>query len=121
MIPYDLLLKITESFYEKAKKDILIGYHFRVIENFDEHIPKIADFWNLQLNNQMQDRSHLPFELMEKHKALKVNKGEIGRWVKLFKENLEEFSSEINKDQKENFEKKVDLFAEKMLKTLFRP
>lgn len=119
MISYELILKIVQSFYNVAKKDVLIGYHFRVIEDFDEHIPRIADFWNLQLNNEMLDRSHLPYQLMEKHKALNVNKGEIGRWVKLFKDNLENFSGELTVDQKELFAKKVDLFADKMLKTLF--
>ena len=67
-----LILEIIQEFYRVAKKDILIGYHFRVIEDFDEHIPKIADFWNLQLNGNMIDRGHLPFDLIGKHKVLNI-------------------------------------------------
>ncbi len=94
MISYNLILEIIEAFYAAAKKDVLIGYHFRVIENFDEHIPRIADFWNLQLTGEMKDRNHLPYDLIGVHIPLKVNLGEIHRWEKLFNDNLEYFLTE---------------------------
>ena len=55
-LDYDTLLEIIYGFYELAKRDVMIGYHFRVIEDFDEHIPRIADFWNLQLNGEAQNK-----------------------------------------------------------------
>ncbi|MAX67027.1 MAG: hypothetical protein QF441_16000 [Bacteriovoracaceae bacterium] len=120
MIQYNLLHKIITSFYDKAKKDILIGYHFRIIEDFDPHIVRITDFWNLQLNGQIQDKSHLPFKLLEVHKELKINKGEVFRWVKLFQENLEHYeaNNEITLYQKEIWLQKVGLFRDKLLRFL---
>jgi len=115
---YARILSIIETFYDIAKKDILIGYHFRVIEDFDTHIPRIADFWNLQLNGKLEDRTHLPFQLLPVHKALNINKGEIGRWVKLFKENLEN-NHQLTKDEMSLWNEKVDFFSEKLTNLLF--
>lgn len=114
---YPLILKIIDSFYETAKKDIMIGYHFRVIADFDEHIPRIADFWNLQLNGQMQNRSHLPFDLFKKHQPLKINRGEIGRWVKLFSDNLEQFN--LSAEDRALWDEKVSFFAKKLEQHFF--
>lgn len=114
----DLVLKVIESFYEKAKSDILIGYHFRIIEDFDEHIPRIADFWNLQLGLEMQNKENLPFDLINVHRPLKINKGELNRWVKLFEENLNEFT-ELSKEAKVQWLDKVYRFRDKMLIQLF--
>ena len=113
---YCTILKIIQSFYQKANFDIMIGYHFRVIENFEEHIPRIADFWNLQLNQKLQSKEHLPFNLLKVHNSLGIKKGEIGRWVKLFEDNLEDFvrSNEISVDDKQAWLKKVELFREKI-------
>ncbi|MBT4790595.1 MAG: hypothetical protein HON90_03410 [Halobacteriovoraceae bacterium] len=121
MISYPLILDITESFYTTAVKDILIGYHFRVIDDFDTHIPRIADFWNLQLNSSINDRANLPYDLFNTHLALKINKGEIFRWEKLFAENLDLFITKnlITEDQKDIWMKKVSFFREKLLMMLF--
>ena len=87
---YQAILNITENFYELAKVDVMIGYHFRFIKDFDSHIPRIADFWNLQLNGKMHDRSHLPYELLNVHRGLGIKKGEIGRWMVLFQKALQQ-------------------------------
>lgn len=120
MIEYPVILEIIEKFYDMAKKDILIGYHFRVIDDFDEHIPKIADFWNLQLNQMMQDRSHLPYDLLGKHRPLKINLGEVHRWMKLFEDNLNDFihAGQISQEQKEDWIKKADHFKEVIISKL---
>ena len=65
MISIDIIDSVIQSFYDKAKKDILIGYQFRVIDNFDTHIPKIVSFWQLQLNKEITNRDHLPFNLLK--------------------------------------------------------
>ena len=116
MPSYPTILKIIKSFYDTAKKDILIGYHFRVISDFDEHIPRIADFWNLQLNGQLENRDHLPFDLVNVHRPLKINSGELDRWVLLFKHNLEQYIStgEISPEQANSWMEKVDRFRIKL-------
>ena len=116
----DLILKVIESFYATAKTDFMIGYHFRFIESFEEHIPRIAEFWNLQLNQQISDRDLLPFKLIEVHKPLGIKRGEIGRWVVLFQENLDKFP-EVTPDQKQIWMEKVEHFKIKIIEKLIQP
>lgn len=116
----ELILKIVHSFYEVAKKDFMIGYHFRFIANFEEHIPRIAQFWNLQINQQISDRSLLPFDLLGVHKGLGIKRGEIGRWIVLFEQNLEKFP-ELSIDEKKRWMDKVRHFSEKLTNFLIQP
>ena len=113
---YQTIFNIVDDFYKKANHDILIGYHFRVIEDFDHHIPRIADFWNLQLNGKMEDRSHLPFNLLTTHMPLKINMGEIHRWVVLFEETLNEhcLREKISKEDVEKWLLRITPFKEKI-------
>ena len=119
-ISFDTILEIITSFYDKANYDILIGYHFRVIEDFSSHLPRISYFWQLQLTGEIDDRSHLPFEIIPLHKALKMNKGEVFRWVKLFDQTLEDFviDNKITKEQKVEWLLKVEIFKNKLIKML---
>jgi hypothetical protein len=111
MIEYDLILKIIYSFYDKAKSDVMIGYHFRVIDDFDEHIPRIADFWNLQVNGEIKNRANLPYNLFHTHKPLKN---------KLFEDTLNEYElkGEITKEQITNWMVKVKIFKERLVQLL---
>jgi truncated hemoglobin YjbI len=84
------ILKVVDSFYLKAKTDILIGYHFRVIPDFDEHIPRIASFWDLQLLGKTERKMSSPFDVMKLHQALGIKRGELGRWLVLFRKTLDE-------------------------------
>jgi truncated hemoglobin YjbI len=121
----NLVTKIIIQFYVKATHDILIGYHFRVIKDFEEHIPRIALFWEVQLGlKSIEEIKHVlsqPFQLIPKHKALNINKGEIFRWTKLFEETLDEFvkSGELESEDKEILLKKVEFFKDKLLTSLF--
>jgi truncated hemoglobin YjbI len=84
------ILNVVQSFYDKAKTDILIGYHFRVIHDFDSHIPRIATFWELQLLGKASRVLTEPFDMMNVHLPLKVKPGELGRWLILFRKTLDE-------------------------------
>lgn len=84
------IFQVVDSFYEKAKSDILIGYHFRNIKDFDEHIPRIAAFWELQLLGASQRKIEKPFDVVNLHNPLGIKKGELGRWVLLFRRTLDE-------------------------------
>lgn len=118
---HNLILEIIQSFYDTAKRDVMIGYHFRIIENFEEHIPRIADFWNLQLNGVISDKSNLPFNLIAVHKDLGIKKAEMGRWIMLFKQNLEVYVTlnKIDFNQQKMFMEKVDHMRSKIEPILF--
>ncbi|MEX0799571.1 MAG: hypothetical protein WD025_09000 [Bacteriovoracaceae bacterium] len=123
MINYQTILEIIQDFYEKATKDFLIGYHFRKIEDFDSHIPKIASFWELQLTRNISNRAHLPFNLLAAHAPLGIKKGELGRWIILFEETLLSHEKKVNLTQEEIslWMSKVHFFEERLEMALIRP
>jgi hemoglobin len=93
MTKAEWILAVVDSFYDKAKVDVLIGYHFRNIKDFDEHIPRIASFWDLQLLGKTERTITHPFDVAHLHLALKIKKGEVGRWLVLFRKTLEDMTA----------------------------
>lgn len=89
MTENEWIFTVVDSFYQKAKTDVLIGYHFRIIKDFDEHIPRIATFWDLQLLGKSSRPIHEPFDVMRLHLAMGIKRGELGRWLVLFRKSLE--------------------------------
>jgi hypothetical protein len=98
-----LIPTVVTSFYAKATTDFLIGYHFRKIaeieginplappiEAFAAHIPRIVSFWELQLIGKTSTPLTRPLQLFPVHKALNLRRGELGRWVLLFTQTLDE-------------------------------
>jgi truncated hemoglobin YjbI len=110
------ILKIVSSFYDKAKNDILIGYHFRNISDFETHIPRIASFWEIQLLGQTDKIISPPFNILAAHLPLNIKRGELGRWLVLFRKTLDE---EINlpTDLKEDWLEKLLSFEGIFLRT----
>ena len=92
MTKEEWIFSVIQSFYDKAKTDVLIGYHFRNIKDFDEHIPRIATFWEIQLLGPNQKPLSTPFDMMNAHMPLGIKRGELGRWLVLFKKTLDEKS-----------------------------
>lgn len=90
MTKQEWIFKVVNSFYDKVKIDVLIGYHFRNIHDFDEHIPRIASFWDLQLLGKTERRIESPFDVMNLHMQLGIKRGELGRWLVLFRKTLAE-------------------------------
>lgn len=97
----EIIEEIVDTFYEKAVKDILIGYHFRKIQkgdnlvpslsDFAHHLPRIKIFWKSQLIKDF--KSSEKFNLKESHKPLKIRKGELDRFILLFNKTLDVFES----------------------------
>lgn len=109
---YPIILDVIQRFYDKARADVWIGFHFRVIEDFDSHIPRIADFWQLQLTGKMEHPTSLPFRLLDVHKEMKLTSGHINRWVVLFHETLLE--TNLSEEIMSEWKKKVELFRSKI-------
>lgn len=89
MKPNEFIFKVVDAFYQQARYDILIGYHFRIIEDFDQHIPRIATFWELQLLGVASSELKEPFDVMKVHIPLGIKRGELGRWLLLFRKTLD--------------------------------
>ncbi len=86
----DWIFNVVNSFYDKAKDDILIGYHFRVVKDFETHIPRIATFWEMQLLGKASRPLTESFDVMKIHSVMGIHRGELGRWLLLFRKTLDE-------------------------------
>jgi len=95
----ELVSKIIISFYEKARKDVLIGYHFRHIQDFETHIPRIISFWEVQLLGKTESKIFPPFDLFNVHTPLNIKPGELGRWMVLFKKTLDEEFEDVQETE----------------------
>lgn len=111
----EIIKSIVHDFYEKAVQDEFIGYKFRVIENFETHLPKIVAFWEFQINGT---KSELLYEmkLLYVHMLLEIKIGELGRWLVLFKQSMDKFIS--NEEQKRIWYEKLHFFEDVFKKRL---
>lgn len=127
-----LIDKVVLDFYTQATKDTMIGHHFRKIQEFESldispltppieafksHLPRIQNFWYVQLLGEKNDDKE--FQLLDVHKKLGVLPGEVGRWCTLFNEILEQTKKlkEIQSDPQAqelllNWNKKINHFRD---------
>ncbi|WP_315701076.1 MULTISPECIES: group III truncated hemoglobin [unclassified Bradyrhizobium] len=84
---------LVETFYGRARQDELIGPIFNTtVQDWDEHIGKIADFWSSMLLKTGR-YSGAP---MRPHLLLSLQGAHFDRWLKLFEATARElFSPEI--------------------------
>jgi truncated hemoglobin YjbI len=130
----DPIASVVEAFYRKATTDVIIGYHFRKIaqekalnqghplrppiEAFKDHLPRIEHFWRAQLLNVKVPNSERPFDLIGIHQELKIRKGELHRWLTLFRETLnEELIDETYNELKTKWLEKLENFENVFLKS----
>jgi len=124
---YKLIETVVRSFYEVAINDVFIGYHFRKISknskiesklgDFESHIPNVVDFWATQLITGHQRRENGP-NILKLHEYLNIRKGEVGRWLVLFREKLSAFESE-DTELIELWREKVDTFEKAFMSHYF--
>lgn len=84
----DFIAHVVREFYRRATVDVLIGYHFRHINDFSTHLPRINAFWEMQLLGKTTIPLTQPLDAIMAHVPLRIHTGEVGRWVKLFQETL---------------------------------
>ena len=81
-----------DAFYEKVKRDDVIGYLFNDVAkvNWDVHKPKLYDFWE-QIIFQSHTYSGNPMQIhMVLHHHSPLNEAHFQRWLKLFFETVDE-------------------------------
>lgn len=127
-----LIQETVEDFYALATTDFLIGHQFRKIQShegidplrppieaFRHHLPRINEFWELQLLGVRPKDGFQAFDLIGVHQKLQIRKGELGRWVKLFEEILEKKQSTYpdEADFLDEWHEKIKLFEKRFLKS----
>lgn len=130
-----LIKTVVYNFYNQAISDVFLGYHFKKIiskeeahlltppiESFSKHLTRIEYFWANQLLGTTPPEG-LKFNLIPTHKNLGIKKGELGRWITLFKQTLEKAknSSLDSSDLQliETWELKIDQFNDIFISRLF--
>lgn len=104
---------VVHRFYDKARTDILIGYHFARIADFATHMPRIVAFWETQLLG-ITHKFDPPLDVIKAHMPLRIHRGEVGRWMKLFRETLNEV--QIPDELKTEWEQKLTQFEQVFLR-----
>ncbi len=116
-LPKEKIQEIVTEFYQRATNDILIGFHFRNIADFDEHIPRIVQFWEIQLNGKSSENVSPPFDLIKSHIPLQIKLGQLNRWVKIFEDVLAEVREQEGHHIAEylKWKERIDFFKQKFL------
>ena len=90
----DIMLLI-DTFYDKVKKDLLIGHIFNEVAkvDWDKHLPVMYDFWEMILFGSRSYKG----DPMTKHIALSkktpLNEAHFEQWKKLFFETVDQLYS----------------------------
>jgi len=97
----DLIYIVVDAFYKKAVYDVLIGYHFEKFRDPDvleHHLQRLASFWELQLTGKSTVPLEKGFQLLFTHFQLGLKRGELGRWIMLFHQTLDELQTDFDKN-----------------------
>ena len=117
-------MKIKEK-HKDLKKQVNISEKERKshpmtppIDLFAQHIPRISAFWKNQLISISIPKNEPPFDLIKTHRALFIKKGELGRWMTLFYQVLQEIENQDN-ELYCSWIKKLEFFNNVFLKSAF--
>ena len=83
---------LMNSFYNKVRRDEVIGYIFNDIAkvDWDHHIPIICDFWENILFQTNVYKGNPMVTHMRLHTLTPLTKSHFERWQKLFIETVDE-------------------------------
>lgn len=111
----ELIYIVVETFYQKAINDILLGYHFARFSEPDvlaEHLERITTFWEMQLTGKVtQPLVGRQFQLLFTHLQLGIKRGELGRWVVLFHQTLDEMTEQFRTQATPEQVQEIELIA----------
>jgi hemoglobin len=124
IISTDDIKNLVDAFYEKVRKDELIGpiFNERIQDRWPYHLEKMYSFWQTVLLGE-HTYSGSPFP---PHANLPVSHKHFERWMGLFNNTLDElFTGEKAKEAKwragkiaEMFESKIEYYRNKPFKSL---
>lgn len=89
-----VLERLVRSFYATARRDAIIGHLFEGVQDWDEHITRITNFWSsvALLTGRYHGQplvAHLPLRLAPLHFA---------RWLALFEQTAREICTQEGAD-----------------------
>jgi len=118
----EIIPAVVTRFYQLAMNDILIGYHFYKFKDeevFKQHLIRLTAFWEMQIFGKTDIVLDHGFRLLMTHYQLPLKKGELGRWVILFHQTLDEFELKLNDENitalSNVWKQRIALFEQKFL------
>ena len=124
IISLDDIKKLVDTFYEKVRKDELIGpiFNERIQDRWPHHLKKMYNFWQTVLLGE-HTYSGSPFP---PHANLPVSHQHFEKWMKLFTKTVDElFTGGKANDAKwragkmaEMFESKIEYYKNRPFKNL---
>lgn len=84
--------KLINTFYEKVKKDVIIGYFFNDVAkvNWELHLPKMYDFWENILFFSANYEGNPMAVHKSLHKKSPMNQSHFNHWNELFTTTVDE-------------------------------
>ena len=112
--------KLVDTFYEKVRKDELIGpiFNEKIQDRWPHHLEKMYTFWQTVLLGE-----HTYFgSPFPPHANLPVSHQHFEKWIELFKQTLDElFTGAIAEDAKWRAAKMAEMFESKIEYYKVRP
>lgn len=97
----DDLSLLVNTFYTKIRADAEIGFYFNeMIKNWDEHLEKLTDFWEMNLFGGKKYKGN-PLEAhnkVDEHFEGKITSNEFGIWLNYWFQTLDELFEGENVD-----------------------
>ncbi|MGY4293172.1 hemoglobin [Bradyrhizobium sp. i1.4.4] len=85
-ITEEMIGELVTRFYGRVREDALLGPVFAIVQNWDEHLAKLKDFWSsvVLMSGRYHGspmRAHVPLSLVGDH---------FDRWLDLFEQTARE-------------------------------
>jgi hemoglobin len=83
---------LIDTFYDKIKKDEVIGYFFNEVVDVDwnHHLPKMYDFWETTLFHKAIYKGNPMPKHVDIHKKAPMKKEHFDHWLTIFKATVDE-------------------------------
>lgn len=88
------VITFVDRFYDKVKADTLLGPAFAHV-NWRNHLPVMYGFWSSMLLGEQSYRGNP----LQRHLHLAIGTEHFNRWLKLFRETIDENFSGVNADE----------------------
>jgi len=99
---------LVSSFYDKVRKDEVLGPFFEMIEDWDEHLEKLTDFWqsNLFLKTRYYGNPLEAHIKADNANANSISELHFGLWLNLWFETIDGlFEGDIAQNAKQRARK----------------
>ncbi len=108
---------LVDTFYDKVKKDEVIGYIFQEIigEDWSHHLPVMYNFWNTVLFAQQGYTGNPVKKHIEIDKRIPLEETHFSRWALLWNDTIDElFAGEIADTAKKRAHAMIQLMSMKI-------